>query len=74
MQKIYYYRVKTWCDFPFQDEIFEDYISYGFKGHKWVEICRTPPLADMKERQRLVAEALKVDPSEIELLNRKVLY
>jgi len=70
MQKVYYKRITTWHDYPDNNEICEDYITYGLSKHNWVEICRTIPLADMKERQRLVAEALNVDPRQIELIKK----
>lgn len=49
MQNVYYRRITTWLDYPDQNEICEDYITYGLSRHNWVEICRTPALADMKE-------------------------
>jgi hypothetical protein len=70
MQKVYYKRIITWYDYPNHDEIFEDYITYGLSRHNWVEICRTIPQVDMNERQRLVAEALNVEPSQIELIKK----
>ena len=70
MQKVYYKRITTWLDYPDQDEVAEDYITYGLSRHNWVEICRTDPLPDMKERQRLVAEALNLEPSQIELVKK----
>jgi hypothetical protein len=70
MLKVYYKRITTWLDYPDQNEIAEDYITYGLSRHNWVEICRTDPLPDMRERQRLVAEALKVEPSQVELVKK----
>ncbi len=70
MQKVYYKRITTWLDYPDHNEICEDYISYGLSRNNWQEICRTPPLADVRERQRLVAGALNVAPAEIELVRK----
>jgi hypothetical protein len=70
MQKVYYKRITTWFDYPDNNEICEDYITYGLSRHNWAEICRTPPLADMKERQLLVAEALRVAADQIELVKK----
>ncbi|SDE63762.1 hypothetical protein SAMN05216464_10853 [Mucilaginibacter pineti] len=70
MQKVYYKRITTWLDYPDHHEICDDYITYGLSRHNWVEICRTMPLADIKERWRLVAEALKVAPDQIELVKK----
>jgi hypothetical protein len=70
MQKVYYKRITTWFDYPDKDEVFEDYITYGLSRRNWVEICRTIPQMDMKERQRFVAEALNVAPDQIELVKK----
>jgi hypothetical protein len=70
MQQVYYKRIKTYYDYPDHQEVFEDYITYGLSRQNWVEICRTMPLADMKERQRLVAEALNVEPDQIVLIKK----
>ncbi len=70
MLKVYYKRIKTWLDYPDNNEICEDYVTYGLSRRNWKEICRTDPLPDMNERQRLVAEALNLKPSEIELVKK----
>lgn len=70
MQTVYYKRIVTYFDYPDHHDVFEDYITYGLSRRNWVEICRTAPLPDMKERHRLVAEAMKVAPDQIELVKK----
>gem|GEM_PF-6681142 len=69
-RRSFYKRIKTYHDYPNHQEVCEDYITYGLSRHHWVEICRTMPRADMKERERLVAEALNVQPDQIELIKK----
>jgi hypothetical protein len=70
MQKVYYKRIITWLDYPDHNEICEDYITFGLNRNRWVELCRSAPQADMKERQRIVAEALNVEITEVELVKK----
>ncbi|MEZ2339222.1 hypothetical protein AB6735_26495 [Mucilaginibacter sp. RCC_168] len=70
MQKVYYKRITTWFDYPDHNEICDDYVTYGLSRHNWVEICRTLPQMDMKARQQAVAEALRVEPADIELVKK----
>lgn len=51
MQTVYFKRITTWLDYPDHNEICDDYITYGLNRNHWVEICRTPPLADMREQK-----------------------
>jgi len=54
MQTVYFKRITTWLDYPDHNEVCEDYITYGLNRNHWVETCRTLPLPDMRERQKIV--------------------
>ena len=65
---IYYRRITTWQKWPDNDLVDEDYVSYSKSNKKWNEFYRTPPLADVSMRTKLVAVKLQMKAKNITLV------